>query len=259
MRQGSLRNIWNIAETKEWIPSQKIISMISREGSCRRLPAEHLQMIIFHYVQSFTGMNSFVKIIFCLFSLSISIEGMSQKKKYTFEEIAPLSKDSIISIAESYISQKDFSRKNFDLVTIRKVDKPTEAHLYVMFKPSVLFFSGRYLFYSSVTVDLITGSLSHSIEEKGKRYKWEAPYYCASREAKKAIRFISKAAAKDGGVISPEKAGKVYAIEIYERTLYYHLDIHSSSTYGYYRVHKLTGKVYHKGHKHKMISDDDNE
>lgn len=197
--------------------------------------------------------------ILCLFGLLLSTEGMSQKKKYTFEEIAPLSKDSIVAIAESYITQKDFSRKIFDQVTVKRVDKPGEAHLYVMFKPSLLFFSGRYLFYSSVTVDLITGSLSHSIEEKGKRYNWEAPYYSQSREAKKAIRFVSKAAKKEGGVISPDKAGRVYSISIYEKALYYHVDIHSGSTYGHYRVSKLTGGVYHKGHKHKIIRDDDDE
>jgi hypothetical protein len=194
-----------------------------------------------------------IRFILYLFILLLPLSGMSQKKKYTFEELAPLSKDSIIALAESYITAKDFNRKNFDVVKIRKIDKPDNIHYHVTFKPSVIFFSGRYLFYSSVTVDLLTGSLSHSIEEKGKRYKWEAPYYNSGKEAKKAIRFISRAAEKNGGVTRPDKGGKVYSIEIYERALYYHVDINSSSSYGYYRVNKLTGKVYHIGHKHKMV------
>jgi hypothetical protein len=163
--------------------------------------------------------------------LLLSHLAIAQKKKYSFEELDDLGKDSVVQLAKTYITSKDFKPQVFDKIQIRKKDNVTEKHYYVSFKPSVLYLPMRHLFYSSVTVDLLSGSTSHTIESRGRNYKWEAPYYQQSRRAKKAIRFILNALEKRGEGSQLDLRSKSIAVVIHARLLYYQVESNSSSTY----------------------------
>lgn len=180
----------------------------------------------------------------------IPLTSMGQKRKHTLDELNALDSDSIIKLAESYITGKNFNRETFDIVTIKKNKIGEELKFYVTFKPSVLYLSIRHLWYSSVTVDLLSGSLSNSIESRCRNYRSEANYYKNTRQAKRAFRIISKAATKNDQQF--ETGNKNRIITIHERLLYYQVQINTPSSYGFFRVHKITRSVYKKGHKHKI-------
>jgi hypothetical protein len=189
---------------------------------------------------------------FLLLMIIITTTLKAQQKKYTFEELEGLGHDSIIKLAEGYIKAKDFNREIFNKVSIRKTNKKDLEQFNVTFSPSLMYLKRRHLFYSTVTVNLLTGSLGHTIESRWKRYKWDAPYYRHNREARRVIRFISKRIEKKDRGEALDKMGNSISVEIHEHFLYYQVEINSSSTYGFYRVCKITGRIYKEGHKHKM-------
>ncbi len=178
---------------------------------------------------------------------------MAQKKKYSFEELEGLSRDSLIKIAEGFVNSKDFKREVYNKVVIRKTNKNDLQQFNVTFSPSLMYFPKCHLFYSSVTVNLLTGSLGHSIESRWRGSRWgNAPYYKHGRKAKRVVCFISNRLEKKDKGQRLDKMGPSISVDIYNRFFYYKVEVNSSSTYGYYRVGKITGRIYKEGHKHKM-------
>lgn len=177
----------------------------------------------------------------------------TQTKIQQIDSLSKLGKDSLIKLALKKINDPAFNQNDYkNIKVIVKKDNVT-----VSFRNNILLIKNNSCFYSHVSVELLGGGVSKSIEGNCDNPN----YYKLTKKDKEKIDFVFNCINKSNevGDIPDKKLEGNTTMVITEKLGYYEVEVSDYSTMSRYKINKQTGKIYDAMHKHYAHSDDETE
>lgn len=177
----------------------------------------------------------------------------TQIKAQQIDSLSKLGKDSLVKLALKKINDPAFNPNDYKnvRVIVRK------ENISVNFKNNVLLVKSNSCFYSHVSVDLLGGGVSKSIEGDCDN----PTYYKLTKKDEEKIDFVFNCINKSNevGDIPEKKLPGNTTMVITEKLGYYAIEVSNYSTMSRYKINKQTGKIYDAMHKHYAQRDDETE
>jgi hypothetical protein len=128
----------------------------------------------------------------------------------------------------------------------------------VIFNHAIRFIPRKGQYYYSVSVSLIHGGPSMSIQGKGELDLSEIEFY-QPKNFEKDIQFVLDAINNSNGEIGkiPSGTWPDGDMTVTDNLNFYDVTVDSESTHSYYKIKKGSGQIYDAGHKHYARTHDD--